>query len=132
MQRRNHQSAFIFGPAMYICAHLRAFLVFLRTFLRIFSPHPPLAGQISPQNRRSPKGGPLLINEIRGYFPLFLQFFHTFFRTFPPHGAGVFGQYKALHLSHTTGVLEYVEDWGSCSNAVITKKNKSGKNLFDL
>jgi hypothetical protein len=86
----------------------------------------------------SASGGPnsppksLLINEIRAYFSLFLAFFHTFYRTFTPHGAGVFGQYKALHLSHTTGVLEYVEDWGSCSNAVITKKNKSGKNLLDL
>jgi hypothetical protein len=72
------------------------------------------------------------ISEIHGYFSLFLQFFHTFYRTFTPHGAGVFGQYKALHLSHTTGVLEYVEDCRSCSNAVITKKNKPGKNLFDL
>jgi hypothetical protein len=100
---------------------LRAYLVFLRTFLRIFSPHPPLAGQISPQNpRKSVKSVVIIL------------FFHTFYRTFTPHGAGVFGQYKALHLSHTTGVLEYVEDWASCSNAVITKKNKSGKNLLDF
>jgi hypothetical protein len=30
-------------------AHLRAYLVFLRTFVRIFSPHPPLADQIPPK-----------------------------------------------------------------------------------
>ena len=72
-------SAFIFGPARYLCTHFCAYSVQMRpynlirhrrtppplclcafeplslfhnfsTFLRIFSPHPPLAGQIPPQN----------------------------------------------------------------------------------
>ena len=34
--------------------YLRAYFVFLRTFLPIFSPHPPLAGQISPKNLEDP------------------------------------------------------------------------------
>ena len=112
---------------MCICAPLRAYLIFLRKFLRIFSPHGglsatggPLPGQISPKN-------PCKSAKSTGFFDFFTHFssfFHTFYRTFPPHCAGVFGQYKALHLSHTTGVLEYVADWGSCSNAVITKKNQ--------
>jgi hypothetical protein len=59
----------------HICVHfwschvyLCAFLVFLRTFLRIFSPHPPLAAQISPLKTHfsreiSPKKAKIHVNE---------------------------------------------------------------------
>jgi hypothetical protein len=68
-------------------AHLRAFLVFLRTFLRIFSPHPPLAGQISPQNPCKSAKSAVIFH----FFHTFFTFFHTFLH--PPQADSLFSDF---------------------------------------
>jgi len=94
-----------------ICAHIWFFYARLRAFFHL----------IRLWRAKFPPKIRIFRAKFR-FFSTFLRIFHTFYRTFTPHGAGVFGQYKALHLSHTTGVLEYINQ---CFGAEFCSSGKA-------
>ena len=77
--------------------HLRAFLLFLRTFVRIFSPHPPLSGQISTQN-------PCKSVKTTVIFHFFRNFYRIYIDTQPPIEYNIYQTMKITIITQKTGI----------------------------